>query len=41
MMKAFTGRTQWLCWDCYKTGHGEVTGIETQAIRRRLKEMNK
>lgn len=32
---------QWRCWECYKQGHGEVTGIETQAIKRRMKEMNR
>ena len=41
MERVFVGRVLWRCWDCYKQGHGEVTGIETQAIMRRMKEVNK
>lgn len=33
--------TTWRCWECYKMGHGEVTGLETQTIKRRIKEMNR
>lgn len=40
MMKVFTGRTLWRCWDCYKIGHGEVSGFETQSKLKRKKETN-
>lgn len=33
--------TTWRCWECYKKGHGEVTGLETRTIKRRIKEMNR
>ena len=41
MVRTFVGKPIWRCWDCYKQGHGEVTGVESQAIMRRMKEVNK
>lgn len=30
MMRIYTGRVHWFCWDCYKKGHGEPqTEVET------------
>ena len=41
MVPIQTSRTQWRCWECYKKGQGEVTGFETLAKRRKIKEANK
>lgn len=32
---------KWLCWECHKKGHGEVTGFETQSKRKKMKEANR
>ena len=34
-------KPKWLCWECYKLGHGEGTGVETQSIKRRIREKHK
>lgn len=41
MMKVFTGRPQWFCWDCYKKGHGEAAGFEIKNRKKKEKEWNK
>lgn len=36
-----TGRVQWLCWECYRHGHGQVTGFEIRCKERHIKEAQK
>lgn len=37
MIEIYTGRVQYLCWECYKWGHGEAHLTEID----RAKRMNK
>lgn len=41
MQKVFTGRTQWWCWECYKSAHGQAAGFEMRNRHKREKEWNK
>ena len=41
MMKVYTGRAYWFCWDCYKKGHGEAAGFEIKNRDKKAKEWNK
>lgn len=41
MLSVFTGRTHWICWSCYKKGHGEAIGFEIKNRKKKEKEWNK
>lgn len=41
MMTVFTGRVHWICWDCYKKGHGEAAAVEIKHRAKKEKEWNK
>lgn len=34
MIEINTGRTQFICWDCYKLGHGEAHMAEFGRVKR-------
>lgn len=35
-----TGRIQYICWDCYKKGHGEAATAEFRRVQRMEKYAN-
>lgn len=42
MVEVFTGRKQYLCWDCYKQGKKDAVSVEVRnGKKRRLEERRK